>query len=71
MYTKSDIESGRTRLMFGVKIVKTDVNYAVKPSQLQFRRTTARYGKPKGSFSSNLGYIRARRDAKSGKFVAA
>lgn len=57
--------------MFGVKIVKVSADYAVKPRQLQFRRTTARYGKPKGSFSSNLGYIRARRDATTGRFVSA
>ena len=58
--------------MIKFKFTKEELQapYAVKPEQLQFRRVTARYGKPKGSFSSNAGYIRVRRDAKSGRFVA-
>ena len=58
--------------MIKFKLVTGKENdYAVKPGLLQFRRVTARYGKPKGSFSSNLGYIRVRRDSDSGRFVSA
>ena len=44
--------------------------YAASTSQMQFRRKTKRYGKPVGTFSSNIGYMRVRRDA-NGKFAAA
>ena len=37
---------------------------------LQFRRQTRRYGKTKGSFSSNQGYLSVARDAKTGQFVS-
>ena len=37
---------------------------------LQFRRATTRYSKPKGSFSSNQGYLSVARDTSTGKFVS-
>ena len=37
---------------------------------LQFRRKTTRYGKNKGSFSSNQGYLSVARDSKTGQFVS-
>jgi len=46
---------------------------AVNPigrQNLQFRRTTTRYGKHKGSFSSNQGYLSVARDPETGKFVS-
>lgn len=59
--------------MFNYKIVRvqTPAPYAAQPKLLQFRRVTARYGKPKGSFSSNYGYIRSHRDPITGRFVSA
>jgi len=57
--------------MFKVKIVKTNADYSVKAHDVQMRRKTSRYGKPKGSFMINPGYFVSRRDAKSGRFVSA
>jgi hypothetical protein len=37
---------------------------------LQFRRTTKRYGKPVGSFSSLQGYLSVARDVETGQFVS-
>ena len=37
---------------------------------LQFRRQTTRYSKPKGSFSSNQGYLSVARDDQTGQFVS-
>ena len=39
-------------------------------NNLQFRRQTTRYNKPKGSFSSNQGYLSVARDARTGRFVS-
>jgi len=39
-------------------------------SNLQFRRTTKRYGKPIGSFSNHQGYLSVARDVASGQFVS-
>ncbi len=36
--------------------------------QVQFRRTTKRYGKL-GTFSTNKGYVMAMRDVKTGRFA--
>ena len=36
--------------------------------QVQFRRTTKRYGKL-GTFSTNKGYVMAMRDTNTGRFV--
>ena len=38
--------------------------------QVQFRRTTKRYGKL-GTFSMNKGYVMAMRDVKTGRFAKA
>jgi len=57
--------------MFKVKIVKTNADYSVKAHDVQMRRKTSRYGKPKGSFMVNPGYFVSRRDSKSGRFVSA
>ena len=46
---------------------------AVNPigrENLQFRRQTTRYGKPKGSFSSNQGYLSVARDSGTGQFAS-
>ena len=51
--------------------VGTKKPYAADTADMQFRRRTRRYGKPVGSFSSNHGYMRVRRDPASGKFAAA
>lgn len=45
--------------------------YAASTGQMQFRRVTRRYGKGVGTFSSNHGYMRVRRDPKTGRFAAA
>ena len=37
---------------------------------LQFRRQTTRYCKPKGSFSSNQGYLSVARDTTNGQYVS-
>ena len=44
--------------------------WPVGSGNLQFRRVTTRYGKPKGSFSSNQGFLRVMRDAATGRFVS-
>ena len=73
MYTKQDIETGKVNLtMFNYKVVKITAQapYAAAPALLQVRRVTSRYA-PKGTFSSNQGYIRSRRDPITGRFVSA
>lgn len=42
----------------------------VSRKQVQFRRKTAKYGKPVGTFSSNQGYLAVGRDA-LGRFAKA
>ena len=44
--------------------------YSVKAHDVQVRRRTSRYGKPKGTFMVNPGYFRSRRGA-NGRFVKA
>lgn len=44
--------------------------FAASTANMQFRRKTKRYGKPVGTFSSNHGYMRVRRDS-NGRFAAA
>ena len=79
MYTKSDIESGRTVIertdqmemvskMFK-EMEKPRAVWPVGSKNLQFRRTTGRYAQ-KGSFSSNTGYLRVMRDSSTGRFVS-
>ena len=58
--------------MFKVKIVssvKEGAEYAVKSHDVQMRRKTSRYGKPKGSFMVNPGYFVSKRDSKTGRFA--
>lgn len=43
--------------------------WPVGSKNLQFRRTTGRYAQ-KGSFSSNVGFLRVMRDATTGRFVS-
>lgn len=51
--------------------VGTKKPFAASTTTMQFRRKTRRYGKPVGTFSSNHGYLRVRRDPASGRFAAA
>ena len=79
MFTKADIESGKTVIertdkmemvskMFK-EMEKPRKVWPVGSQNLQFRRVTGRYAQ-KGSFSSNTGYLRVMRDAVTGRFVS-
>jgi len=46
----------------------TTVRPVLTIDQVQFRRTTKRYGKL-GTFSTNKGYVMAMRDVKTGRFA--
>ena len=55
--------------MFKIKVIRSQAEYAVKAHDVQMRRKTNRYGKPKGSFMVNPGYFVSKRDPRTGRFA--
>lgn len=55
-----------SKMFKDVEVVKV---WPVGSKNLQFRRTTDRYGR-KGTFSDNRGFLSVMRDAKNGRFVS-
>ena len=52
-----------------IEAMKTAQNFETT-EKVQFRRGTSRYGKRKGTFSNNRGYLVVGRDTSTGRFVS-
>ena len=59
-----------TETYIGTINVKSAIKTFDEISQVFYQRTTSRYGKPVGSFSSHKQYFSVDRDATTGKWIS-